>query len=262
MIILSKIFVYPIKSLPGIDLSQVTISAGGCLSNDRRWAISDSKGGLLSAKNNRRLFGITPSYNLDVERVCFEDEKGGVEGFQLDDVNGLSAYLSERLSQSVRLIEDKQQGFPDDLNAAGPTLVATASLQQVASWYPGLSLDDVRARFRINLELSPAPAFWEDQLFSADGAIKTLLIGSVAIQAVNPCARCSVPMKNPKSGKPYTGFYQTFMSQREKNRPNWADPACFDHWYRLSVNTRICSDLAGQYLNLGDKVTLNTLLKV
>lgn len=259
MIILSKIFVYPIKSLPGIDLSQATISAGGCLSNDRRWAISDSNGGLLSAKKNRCLFGITPSYNLEAEKVCFEDEKGGIEGFQLDDVGALSAYLSDILSQPVRLIEDKQQGFPDDLNAAGPTVVATESLQQVASWYPGLSLDEIRARFRINLEVSHAPAFWEDQLFSADGEIKTLFIGSVAIQAINPCARCSVPMKNPKSGKSYAGFYQTFISQREKTRPNWTDPACFDHWYRLSVNTRICADLAGQHLNLGDKVTLNPL---
>ena len=127
----------------------------------------------------------------------------------------------------------------------------------MASWYPGLSLDDIRARFRINLEISSAPAFWEDQLFSADGVIKTLQVGRVVIQAVNPCARCSVPMKNPESGVPLEGFYDTFIKQRERTRPSWADPVCFDHWYRLSANTRISPDLVGQNINLRDNVTLD-----
>ena len=49
----------------------------------------------------------------------------------------------------------------------GPTVICTATLVEVTSWYPGLALEQVRLRFRANLEFGGVPAFWEDQLMTA-----------------------------------------------------------------------------------------------
>ena len=57
------------------------------------------------------------------------------------------------LTEKVFLQERLDGGFPDDRDAAGPTVISTESLVEVASWF-GLSLDEARNRFRMNLELS------------------------------------------------------------------------------------------------------------
>ena len=41
-------------------------------------------------------------------------------------------------------------GFPDDRDAAGPTIISTESLVEVASWF-GLTLNESCHRFRMNL---------------------------------------------------------------------------------------------------------------
>ncbi|MDX2424927.1 MAG: MOSC N-terminal beta barrel domain-containing protein [Cycloclasticus sp.] len=256
MTILSKIFVYPIKALPGVQVNEVAITQGGSLCNDRRWAIADRKGRLINAKNNNRVFLLKPIFDLVLGEVSFIENTEQNQTYQLDDAEGLSNYFTAKLGQPVFLKEDKQQGFPDDTNASGPTMVSTASLKAVASWYPALSLDDVRARFRMNLEVSPAPTFWEDQLFHSEQAPKEVRIGRVKIHASNPCARCAVPMKNPESGEPYGEFYETFLSMREQTRPGWTDAACFDHWYRLGVNTRISRSETGLNMTVGDAVSI------
>jgi len=257
MVALSKILIFPIKALPGVELEHVEITQGGALSDDRRWALADKSGRLINGKNNKRVFLLRPSFDLQAFTVHFADN----EAFSLDDANGLSTYFSDKLNQTITFKEDKHKGFPDDTAAFGPTVVSEASLEAVASWYPKLSLDDIRARFRINLELSPAPAFWEDQLFVYEQPPKILSIGDVTIQSTNPCARCSVPVKNPRSGEAYDGFYDTFIEQRFKAKPRWNDPTCFDHWYRLSINTTIQPDMAGKQLRVGDEASIQELSK-
>lgn len=256
MIRLSKIIVYPIKALPGVEVDSVNITSGGTLENDRRWAIVDEKDCLINGKNNKQVFLLRPSFNLPMNEVSFSHQAGQKVTFKLSDSDGLSHYLSSQLNRPVRLKEDAQQGFPDDVDASGPTVVSQASLEEVSTWYPGLSLEDIRARFRINLELSPAPAFWEDQLFRHNELAKTVRMGSVAIQGSNPCARCSVPVRHQATGESYNGFYDTFIQMREQSRPSWTDVHSFDHWYRLSANTRISKSETGKALNKGDVVCL------
>lgn len=238
-------------------MDSVSITEGGTLKNDRRWALVNEKGELINGKNNKRIFLLRPHFDLAANTVDFVDQRGEVLSFDLSDVDGLSRYFSVQLGIPVSLQEDTRQGFPDDVSASGPTIVSTASLEAVATWYPQLSLADIRARFRINLELSPTDAFWEDQLFQSHQSAKMIRIGSVVIQSSNPCARCSVPTKHPETGKAYNGFYDTFIKMRKQTRPSWTDEACFDHWYRLSVNTRVPSSEAGKVLALNDAVSIN-----
>lgn len=254
--VLSRIIVYPIKALAGVCVDDVEITKGGTLKNDRRWAIMDRRGKPINGKNNSRIYSLKAMFDLNNSQVFFKDEMEGSLSFDLNNTTELSAYLSEQLNKPVIVHENVKEGFPDDPKAYGPTLISEASLLQVMSWYPGLSLEEIRARFRVNLEVSPAPDFWEDQCFVADAEPKVISVGNVVIQSTNPCARCAVPMKASSNGEPYDGFFETFVENRQKTKAVWTDARCFDHWYRLSVNTKIAYAEAGKVITLGDRVSI------
>ncbi|MGD1920092.1 MAG: MOSC domain-containing protein, partial [Pleurocapsa sp.] len=78
-------------------------------------------------------------------------------------------------------------GFPDDTYSPGATIISTATLKEIASWYPELEIDDVRRRFRANIELGGVPAFWEDCLFADADSIVKFQVGGVVFMGVYPC---------------------------------------------------------------------------
>jgi len=125
--------------------------------------------------------------------------------------------------------------FPDDTIANGPTIVSTASLQAVCEWFPSLTLDEVRLRFRTALEIDGVPAFWEDQLFGEDEPASSASKSAKSIfEAANPCARCPVPPRDPFTGISLDGFQKRFTQQRESTLPSWSPRARFDHFYRFA----------------------------
>jgi len=253
MATLSKIIVFPIKALVGVEQSSAEVTEGGALKNDRRWAIVDQQGSLQNGKNNKHIFALKPTFDLDERTVSFLGEP---EQFELSCNALLQEYLSDKLAKSITLKENVREGFPDDPKAYGPTIISSSTLQAVSNWYPGMCLNEVRARFRMNLEITNTPAFWEDQVFCDQSEPKSAQMGDLIINVTNPCARCTVPMKSSETGEPYAGFYETFLTNREKHKPNWLDERCFDHWYRLGLNTRISLKQHGVKISLGDAVKI------
>jgi len=64
---------------------------------------------------------------------------------------GMQAAHSDLLRVDIEqqiIVRYSPNGFPDDTIANGPIIVSTASLQSVCEWFPGLTVDDVRLRFR------------------------------------------------------------------------------------------------------------------
>jgi uncharacterized protein len=55
---LSKILVYPIKSLDGVEVSQAQILEGGALANDREFAMFDEAGKYVNAKRTEKIHGL------------------------------------------------------------------------------------------------------------------------------------------------------------------------------------------------------------
>ena len=113
----------------------------------------------------------------------------------------LEKWFSERLGQPVTLSHNPVSGFPDDDEASGPTLVSTATLEETATWFPGMTPEEVRRRFRPNLEIGGVPAFWEDRLFQGTGEIVAFRIGETTIEGIKPCARCTVPPRDSVTGE-------------------------------------------------------------
>jgi uncharacterized protein YcbX len=130
-----------------------------------------------------------------------------------------------------------------------------------------MPLEEARQRFRANLEIDASPAdiargnalppFWEDQLFGEDErSVVRFRLGSAHFEGSNPCARCPVPAHDPQTGKNLDGFQKRFTQLRESTLPAWSPRERFDHFYRLSTNTRVAPSECSKLLSLGDPLLL------
>lgn len=173
---------------------------------------------------------------------------------------GPCGWLSEALGFGVLLLERADGGFPDDRDAAGPTLISTASLAEVARWF-AFDLAEARRRFRVNLELGGCDAFWEDTLASparpglpslaelpsdlpADPYAdlpppepREITIGAARLRAVNVCRRCVVPTRDSRTGAVTEHFRDAFEARRSRGMRADVDASAWSHAYRLGVNT-------------------------
>jgi uncharacterized protein len=168
----------------------------------------------------------------------------------------LAGWLGTVLGRAVTVGCDDEGGFPDDALAPGPTIVSTATLGTVASWFPGLDTDAVRRRLRTNIEVDGVPPFWEDALYAEAGASVGFRVGAAGFEGTNPCQRCVVPSRDPVSGVPLIAFSKRIAEQRAATLPPWAESSRFDHFYRLAVNTRALPLQAGRRVCVGDPVSL------
>jgi uncharacterized protein len=268
---LTQIVIYPVKSLDGMVVDRSQISTGGALEFDRRWAIVDAGGKVVNAKRTAKIQQLRSQF--DFASTGSESARRSIIHIQIANdastytfclntqLTELSRWLSQFFGFPVRLIENTTTGFPDDLNAYGPTIVSTATLEAICEWFPDLDLAEVRRRFRTNLELSGVPAFWEDRLFGAPDEVVEFQLGNVQLYGINPCQRCIVPTRNSLSGEVTPKFQQIFTQQRQQTLPPEVNIARFNHFYRLAVNTQIPLVEAGKFLNTGDRLTLGSIMQ-
>ncbi|PZO40637.1 MAG: MOSC domain-containing protein [Pseudanabaena frigida] len=253
---LSKILIYPIKSLDPIAVSEVEISSGGALKGDREFAIFDRNGKYINAKRNPKIHLIRATYDLGDRFVRLQiQDREEVFTFDLDRDRALLVdWLSEFFGQFVELRQNISNGFPDDPDAWGATVISQSTLTTIKSWYKHskLSLQQIRLRFRTNLEISDIEAFWEDSLFAKSGEMVPFKIGNVHFLGTNPCQRCPVPTRDPFTGEAYPEFQKIFTQKREATLPVNVERSRFNHFYRLALNTCIPLTESGKILKLGD----------
>jgi uncharacterized protein YcbX len=252
--VLDRITIYPIKSLDGVDVPAARVLGSGSLENDRRFAIVDKSGKFVNGKRTAAIHAIRAEYDLAAMRVRL----GGVDEFSLRDEQAeIAAWLSQALQLDCEIVENTIVGFPDDVDAPGPTLISTPTLAAVTEWFPGLTLDEARRRFRANLEITADAPFWEDQLVASAGEEPSFRIGAAQFCGVNPCQRCAVPARDALTGEVTAGFQKTFASARQQHLPPWAPRERFNHFYRLAVNTRLAPGQSPRQLRVGETVTLD-----
>lgn len=258
MAYLARILVYPLKSFDPLACSKTCLLPSGALAHDREFALFDAEGKVINGKRTPLIHGLRVLLDPRQGALCLaERATGRSQIFYLpDDQAAVEHWLGEYFGQPIRLQRNGNGGFPDDKNAPGPTVVSTATLQEVASWFPGVSVESMRIRFRANLEIDGVPAFWEDRLFGEPETTVPFQIGHVAFQGTNPCQRCVVPPRDPETGDPIPEFSQIFRARREETLPSWSCRTRFNHFYRLAVNTRVPETEAGKTLHVGDPVIL------
>jgi uncharacterized protein YcbX len=261
---LSRITIYPVKALPGVDVDHAMLTARGGLVHDREYAIVDASGNFINGKRSPRVHQLDVSCAIQDEDASVTLRAGSAaETFVLGDRDEhrphrtmLEARLTQYFGEPVRIERDADGGFPDDLDYQGPTVISDASLIEVAGWYPGLTEHDMRRRFRANLEFSDCPAFWEDQLYGDTGETVAFQIGEVRLLGVNPCQRCVVPTRDPATGVESQSFQRRFIERRHATLPAWVNRSRFDFYYRLAVNTVPADAPSDKMIRLGDEVRI------
>jgi uncharacterized protein len=249
----ARIDLYPLKAFDTVTVETAVVLPSGALEGDRRWAFVDGQGRFVSGKLFPETHRFRTRIDPDASTAVFDNRHFRLTG----DVTPLEDWMSERLATPVRLRENPTTGFPDDTDAPGPTLIATATLDAVAGWFD-LTLDQARARFRANIEIGGVPAFWEDGYYGGTCRIGAVAAGpdgaGVALILVNPCARCAVPSRDARTGEPIAGFQKRFAEQRRATLAPGVDLTPFDHYYRLAVNTRLVPRSIGGAIRVGDPV--------
>jgi len=244
--------VYPVKGLDGVALDSAAIRPGGTLAHDREYAIFDADGEVINGKRTARIHELATDFDPETDVLTVETPPGECRSFDLEaDRASAETFFGEWFDVDVTIRRDESVGHVDRPDM-GPSVVSTATLRTVASWFDNLTVAGVRRRLRANVEVSGVPAFWEDR-FVGEGT-PTFEAGGLRFEGVTPCGRCVVPTRDPDTGEPLPEFRQRFLEKREETFPKWADDDAFDHYYSLMLIARIPEADRGQSLRVGDEV--------
>ncbi|MCE4602749.1 MAG: MOSC N-terminal beta barrel domain-containing protein [Desulfurococcales archaeon] len=249
---LYKILVYPVKSLPPVEVLEASVTGYGTLEWDRFYAIVDRHGVIVNGKRERKIHLVRARFDLREGLIILSrpgDKRDDV--YHLDEERDrVGEWLTRFLGYEVKLVKD-QRGLPDDTRNNGPTVVSTSTLAEVSSWFRGWDLAQARLRFRPNLEVMGVEAFWEDKLYYGGGRGARFRIGPVTLEGRGISKRCVVPSRDPCTGVATPGF-QKELSRRRKPMLMGKYPED-DHGYRLILNT-VVVDGYGSILRVGDRV--------
>jgi uncharacterized protein YcbX len=223
MLQVHSIIIYPIKSLEGINVYQVTVEPAG-LQYDRRFMLIDSANKFITQRTRPELtrfqlevkgegFEVKDQWTQSIKFLDFNPPLGSTEEVKIWDdrvmahevLDDWSVWFSEKIGEEVRLFqlsslfsryieppyqtaESKISSFADSL----PILLCSEAsfhhldslLNQPLDW----------RRFRPNIIVSNKMAFEEDTW-------QEISIGnSVKLFGAKPCARCQLINVDPNDG--------------------------------------------------------------
>ncbi|MEL6321666.1 MAG: MOSC N-terminal beta barrel domain-containing protein, partial [Cyanobacteria bacterium J06626_14] len=256
----SKLCIYPIKSLDRVELEHIRVLQSGALEHDREFAIVGQSGHFVNGKRNAKVHRLRSKFDHEANIVSlWVQGSNQPTAFHLEkEQDELQTWLSNYFEFPVEVKQNLETGFPDDLVSPGPTIISTATLEAIASWYPELDVEEIRLRFRANIEISGVPPFWEDHLFSEVEKVVDFQIGDVRFRGINPSQRCVVITRDSKTGDAYPSFQKTFVAQRKANLPKWAERSQFNHFYRLAINTQLPATEEGKTISINDTLTIDS----
>ena len=256
--IVDSITIYPIKSLDGVSLQSVQIGNGGSLIHDREFAIVDSRGKFVNGKSNALVHLLRSAVDFKSEIISFWYLTAETRNsFHLqEDKRAIDEFLSTFFKIPVTLIRNTNGEFLDVPVQSGVTVLSSSSLKTVGSWFNNMDIEETRKRFRATIEITEAPAFWEDKLFLEEGTAIEFNIGEVTLYGISPRARCVVPTRHPLTGAVLHGFPKIFAQQRIKTLPQWSTLTDYGHAYYLSVDCYIPPAEFGKWIAVGDELTI------
>ena len=220
----SGLFVYPLKSARGIPSARVRVRATG-FEWDRQWMLINAQGVFLSQRTHPQLARVVPRLDagellLEMpglpplrlaavctgERLAVRVHRDACVG--LDEGNAAAEWASRVAGEPARMVRVPATAE----RVANPTFAGpTPAPMGFADGFPVLvcnqaSLADLNERlpesipmerFRPNVVLEGLPAWAEDR-------IDALTIDGVTLRLVKPCARCTIPSIDQRTGQPST----------------------------------------------------------
>jgi uncharacterized protein YcbX len=225
MLQLSEIWVYPVKSLGGIQLQESKVTDRG-LELDRRWLLVDDDGRFLSQREHPELALFKPEIVGDFLRITHrihldsidiplrpvfldKDNKikvtvwdDTIEAFEMDQT--ITDWFTKLLGFSVRLVympEESERKLDPDYAITGK------ENNSFSDAYPFLiigqaSLDDLNGRLETKVPMNrfrPNFVFTDGEAFEEDNW-REFKIGNVSFVGVKPCDRCVMTTVDQEKG--------------------------------------------------------------
>jgi uncharacterized protein len=242
MLILSELWIYPIKSMGGISRSEAHAQLRG-LQYDRRWMLTDETGRFLSQREIPELALLGTAIEDTYLRVFWK--KNPAEHIRIplqfpegslpettttiwDDTcraqvlpTGVNDWFSMQLKQKVQLVY-----MPDSTRReADPQYAPEGQHVSFADGFPFLiigqaSLDELNRqlaeplpmnRFRPNFVFTGGTAHEEDEW-------SDFQIGNVHFRGVKRCARCAIPTIDQDSAERTAEPLKTLATYRNMNK--------------------------------------------
>jgi len=234
MLKLTNIYIYPVKSLAGIELQESETEERG-LKYDRRWMLINDQGEFMSQRKHPKMALLKPKFennklqvtapdlsNIKIPLEKVSDEIASVniwgtdcKGYIVSDEH--NQWFSEQLGTNCKLV------FMGDQKRNIKSLENEGEVSY-ADGYPYLivgqsSLDDLNKRlnvpiptdrFRPNLVFSKALPFEEDKW-------NYFKIGNVEFLGVKPCARCVMTTINQFTGEKGKEPLKTLATFRQRD---------------------------------------------
>ena len=237
---LSRLFVYPVKSLAGSELEDAVIDEFG-VSHDRRWLVVDEAGVFLSQRELARMALIRPCIASDglqlaapgMSMLDVESAAGAERNVTIwnDTVPAIDAgapaaeWLTAFLDRPAALVYMPDETF----RRVDPHFSPKPRRVSFADAYPFLiitqeSLDELNRRleqpigverFRPNLLISGASAP------HAEDEWRRIRVGEVEFDLVKPCARCAVPTVDPLTAETGKEPTRTLATYRKRDGKVW-----------------------------------------
>jgi uncharacterized protein YcbX len=249
-----RLTVYPVKGLDGVSREESRFLPGGTLQYDREFALFDTDGDVMNGKRTDRVHDLETEFDPATRTLTVGTPAGERRSFALEEeTDEAAAWFSDCFGMDLSLERDTDLGYVDR-RSMGPSVISTATLEEVASWFEGMTAEGARRRLRANVEVSGVEPFWEDR-FVGEGA-PAFEADGVRFEGVTPCGRCVVPARDPDTGEALPEFRERFVEKREETFPDWADTSAFDHFYTLMLIASVPEADRGATLAVGDPVAV------
>jgi uncharacterized protein YcbX len=271
---LERLRLYPVKGLDGIDVDAARITDAGTLAGDREYAMCDPDAEAIetgsdmqtlayNGKQTDRIHDVRTGFDLETSELTVDPKTGANRRtFDLSTASGrteASAWFGDFVGDPVDFRRHEPPTFVDRPDA-GPSVISTATLSEIASWFEGMTVEGARRRLRANVEVGGVPAFWEDRFVGRDAPAFVVGEGEDAVrfEGAEPCSRCVVPSRDPETGDPLPEFRERFIRRREATFPEWADRDAFDHLYTVMLISRVPEASRERPISVGDEVMVRT----
>jgi uncharacterized protein YcbX len=269
---IDRLRLYPVKGLDGTEIESARISDAGTLVGDREFAMCDPDAGRIetgadmqtlayNGKQTDRIHDVRTAYDPETGALTVEPKgRDDRRQFDLSTAAGRAAaseWFGDFIGDAVEFRRHEPPAFVDRPDA-GPSVVSTATLSEVASWFDDMTVEGARRRLRANVEVGGVPAFWEDRFAGDDapGFVVDEGDDAVRFEGAEPCSRCVVPSRDPETGDPLPEFRERFVERRETTFPEWADREAFPHYYTVMLISRVPEGSRGRTIAVGDAISV------
>lgn len=251
MATVERVRIYPVKALDGEECESARVTDAGLLAGDREYALVGPDGDPVNGKRTARVHDVTTDFDRETGLLTARYD-GDRREFALPDEREAAAdWFGSVFDLDVSIRRDATRGFVDR-RSAGPSVVSTATLRTVASWYDDATVAGMRRRLRANVEVGGVEPFWEDRFVGADAP--DLAVGGVRLAGTEPCVRCVVPERDPDTGEHDPSFRERFVRRRRETMPDWADADAFDTDYAVMLIASVPPGERGGEIRVGDEV--------